>query len=162
MMCHVHPHVDESWKLSVHVNNGVGLWSIASIATCHPPVIRGRTTLLNCPRPKGCVGYLTKDTATSTGTGSRNWSSREVHPQRIVREVPSDLFQGITDEGIIAHLHYDENVEELDLQCISCHLDAGHYNPNYCTVKWWDSGLPVRPRLIRVSSTRRPRPLPLS
>ena len=43
-----------------------------------------------------------------------------------------DLFpQGITDEGIIAHLHYDENVEALNLQCISCHLDAGHYNPNY-------------------------------
>lgn len=28
-------------------------------------------------------------------------------------------------------MYYDENHEKLDLQCISCHLDVGHYNPNY-------------------------------
>ena len=39
--------------------------------------------------------------------------------------------EGITNDGITAHLYYDENEKKLDLQCISCHLDAGHYNPNY-------------------------------
>lgn len=39
--------------------------------------------------------------------------------------------EGITDDGVTAHLYYDENEKKLDLQCISCHLDAGHYNPNY-------------------------------
>ena len=39
--------------------------------------------------------------------------------------------EGITDDGVTAHLYYEDNAEKLDLQCISCHLDAGHYNPNY-------------------------------
>jgi formylglycine-generating enzyme required for sulfatase activity len=37
----------------------------------------------------------------------------------------------VTDDAIIAHLYYEENEKKLDLRCISCHLDAGHYNPNY-------------------------------
>ena len=39
--------------------------------------------------------------------------------------------EGITDDGVTSHLYYEENEEKLNLQCISCHLDAGHYNPNY-------------------------------
>ena len=38
---------------------------------------------------------------------------------------------GMSDEGVTAHLYYDDNEEKLNLQCISCHLDVGHYNPNY-------------------------------
>ena len=48
------------------------------------------------------------------------------------KECHQNLFpEGITNDGITAHLYYDENEKKLDLQCISCHLDAGHYNPNY-------------------------------
>jgi len=92
-------------------------------------VIRGRTTLAKLSLGlKDVWGYLTKDTA------DINWD-RKSELEFAVKYIPNescvkchqDLFpQGITDEGIIAHLHYDENVEELDLQCISCHLDAGH------------------------------------
>jgi formylglycine-generating enzyme required for sulfatase activity len=39
--------------------------------------------------------------------------------------------EGITNDAITAHLYYEENEKKLDLQCISCHLDAGHHNPNY-------------------------------
>lgn len=39
--------------------------------------------------------------------------------------------KGLIQDGITAHLYYDENEKKLDLQCISCHLDAGHYNPDY-------------------------------
>jgi formylglycine-generating enzyme required for sulfatase activity len=53
-------------------------------------------------------------------------------PNESCKDCHHNLFpQGITDDGITAHLYYDENEEKLDLQCISCHLDAGHYNPNY-------------------------------
>ena len=38
---------------------------------------------------------------------------------------------GVSDDGISAHLYYEENEKKLGLQCISCHLDVGHYNPNY-------------------------------
>ena len=39
--------------------------------------------------------------------------------------------QGISDDGVAAHLYYEQNEKKLDLQCISCHLDVGHFNPNY-------------------------------
>ncbi len=35
MMCHVHPHAEESWKLSVHVNNGSGV--MVNCVDCHLP-----------------------------------------------------------------------------------------------------------------------------
>jgi len=38
---------------------------------------------------------------------------------------------GISDDGGKAHLYYDDNAQELNLQCINCHLDAGHHLPNY-------------------------------
>ena len=35
MMCHVHPHVYDSWKLSKHVNNGSGVKT--HCVACHLP-----------------------------------------------------------------------------------------------------------------------------
>lgn len=43
--------------------------------------------------------------------------------------------RGSSQEGITAHLYYEENEKKLDLQCISCHLDVGHYDPNYTHAK---------------------------
>ena len=39
--------------------------------------------------------------------------------------------EGISDDGVTAHLYYDENAAKLNLQCISCHLNAGHFMPGY-------------------------------
>ena len=48
------------------------------------------------------------------------------------RECHVNLYpEGISDDGVTAHLYYDDNEEKLGLECISCHLDAGHYNPGY-------------------------------
>lgn len=53
-------------------------------------------------------------------------------PNESCKECHQNLFpEGINQDGITAHLYYDENEKKLDLQCISCHLDAGHYNPDY-------------------------------
>lgn len=50
--------------------------------------------------------------------------------------VPQQLFPSrLSQEGITAHLYYEENEKKLDLQCISCHLDVGHYDPNYTHAK---------------------------
>ncbi|MDD2251138.1 MAG: NapC/NirT family cytochrome c, partial [Candidatus Cloacimonetes bacterium] len=35
MMCHVHPHAEESWRLSTHVNNGSGV--MVNCVDCHLP-----------------------------------------------------------------------------------------------------------------------------
>ena len=47
-------------------------------------------------------------------------------------ECHQNLFpKGITEEGGTAHLYYEQNVDKLGLNCINCHLDAGHYLPGY-------------------------------
>ena len=133
MSCHAHPESDASYKQSYHHNNGSG--TKTDCAACHLP-------------PKGTFKYaytkarmgikdvwsnITKDTK------AIDWSikSELEYAQTIVynescKECHINLFpEGITDDGITAHLYYDDNEKKLGLQCISCHLDAGHYDPNY-------------------------------
>ena len=134
MMCHVHPHVENSWKLSKHVNNGSGVKT--HCVACHLPP---QTNTWKHYSAKAKLGmkdvwsYLTKDSA------DFNWETKSelehavkyIHNESC-KECHQNLFpEGITDDGVTAHLYYDENEKKLDLQCISCHLDAGHYNPNY-------------------------------
>ena len=133
MACHFHPESDASWKQSVHYNNGSG--TMTECVACHLP-------------PKGSFEYV-KAKAT---TGIKDlWSYMTKNPEDVDWSAKSELEyaqtivynesckachvnifpQGITDAGVTAHLYYDENEEKLNLQCISCHLDVGHYNPNY-------------------------------
>jgi len=88
-------------------------------------------------------GYLTKDSA------DFDWD-RKSELEYAVKYIPNEscvkchqnLFpEGVTDDAVTAHLYYEENAEKLDLQCISCHLDAGHYNPNYVHGKM--TGIPT-------------------
>ena len=133
MSCHAHPESDASYRQSYHHNNGSGTKTDCS--ACHLP-------------PKGTFKYaftkarmglkdiwsnMTKD------TDAIDWSRKGEleYAQKIVfnescKECHINLFpEGITDDGITAHLYYEDNEKKLDLQCISCHLDAGHYDPNY-------------------------------
>ena len=133
MSCHAHPESDASYKQSYHHNNGSG--TKTDCAACHLP-------------PKGTFKYaytkakmgikdvwanITKDTE------AIDWSRKSEleYAQKIVfnescKECHINLFpEGVTDDGITAHLYYEDNEAKLGLQCISCHLDAGHYDPNY-------------------------------
>ena len=133
MACHFHPESDASWKQSVHYNNNSGV--MTECAACHLP-------------PKGSFDYVKAKITTGTkdlwsyltkNKEDIDWESKSQleYAQTIVynescKACHVNLFpQGITDEGVTAHLHYEENEKELNLQCISCHLDVGHYNPNY-------------------------------
>ena len=130
MMCHVHPHAEESWQLSVHVNNGSGV--TVNCVDCHLPPSDNTWAHYSAKAVLGARelwGYLTKDSA------DFNWDQKS-ELEYAIKYIPNEscvkchqnLFpEGITDDGITAHLYYDDNVEKLDLQCISCHLDAGHY-----------------------------------
>jgi formylglycine-generating enzyme required for sulfatase activity/nitrate/TMAO reductase-like tetraheme cytochrome c subunit len=134
MVCHVHPHATDSWKLSKHVNNRSGV--TVHCVDCHLPP---KNQTVNHYMGKMNLGikdvwsYLTKDSA------DFNWEVKselehavKYIPNASCKECHQNLFPGgISDEGITAHLYYDENEKKLDLQCISCHLDAGHANPNY-------------------------------
>ena len=134
MMCHVHPHVENSWKLSMHVNNGSGVKT--HCVACHLPPQSdtwGHYTAKAKLGLKDVWSYLTKDTS------EMDWDLKselehavKYIPNESCKDCHQNLFpEGVTDDGVTAHLYYEENEEKLDLQCISCHLDAGHYNPNY-------------------------------
>jgi formylglycine-generating enzyme required for sulfatase activity len=133
MSCHIHPHADESWQQSSHHNTKSGV--VIHCVDCHLP-------------PEGSFGYLwtkgkmgvkdiwsyyTKDSA------SFGWQQRSrleyavtIVPNESCEKCHENLFTSkLSSEGAMAHLYYTENKEKLNLQCISCHLDAGHYNPNY-------------------------------
>ena len=133
MSCHAHPESDASYKQSYHYINGSG--TKTDCAQCHLPP-KGTFKHAHTKARMGIKdvwSHLTKDPE------SINWDRKGEleYAQNIVsnascKECHINLYpEGITDDGITAHLYYDDNEQKLNLQCISCHLDAGHYNPNY-------------------------------
>ena len=110
MMCHVHPHVENSWKLSKHVNNGSGVKT--HCVACHLPP---QTNTWKHYSAKAKLGmkdvwsYLTKDSA------DFNWETKselehavKYIPNESCKECHQNLFpEGITDDGVTAHLYYD-------------------------------------------------------
>ena len=143
MICHVHPHVEQSWKLSTHYNSKSGVKT--GCADCHLP-------------PKGSFDYARAKMKTGAKdiwswmvkkTENIDWESKktlEYAPKIVYNESCKachvQLFpERLSKDGITAHLYYEENEKKLNLQCISCHLDAGHYNPNYSHARM--TGIPV-------------------
>ncbi|MDR1373142.1 MAG: SUMF1/EgtB/PvdO family nonheme iron enzyme [Dysgonamonadaceae bacterium] len=132
--CHVHPHAETTWKQSVHYANKSG--TRVHCVDCHLPPKTQTVAHYSAKMRLGLKdvwGYLFKDSA------NYKWDMKS-ELEHAVKYIPNEsckdchhnLFpQGINDEGITAHLYYEENEKKLNLQCISCHLDAGHYNPNY-------------------------------
>ncbi len=133
MACHVHPHAEDSWRLSSHYANASGVK--VSCADCHLP-------------PSGSLDYV----VAKVKTGSKdimsyvfkdhskiNWEAKGEleHARKIVYnasciECHHQLFpEGISDDGVTAHLYWEDNHAKFDMNCIDCHLDVGHYNPNY-------------------------------
>ena len=134
MMCHVHPHAEETWKQSVHMNNRSG--TKVDCIDCHLPPKNNTWDHYTAKAKLGIKdawGYFMKDSV------DFDWEKKseleeavKFIPNESCKECHYNLFpQGVTDDAITAHLYYEENEKKLDLQCISCHLDVGHYNPNY-------------------------------
>ncbi len=134
MKCHVHPHVEESWKLSKHYNNSSG--TKVHCVDCHLPPRNNTLSHYSAKVKLGMKdlwGYLMKDSADFDWDRKSELDYAVTYiPNASCKECHHNLFpEGVMDEAVIAHLYYEENEKKLDLQCISCHLDAGHYNPHY-------------------------------
>lgn len=127
--CHVHPHVFESWKLSTHYDNKGGIQ--VHCVDCHLPP-KGEGYLYQKARLgiKDIYGVLFKDSA------EFNWEAK-----RTVEKAQHFTFKAscvkchanlfplkLNKEGQDAHLYYTQN--EATLECINCHLNVGHYDPN--------------------------------
>ena len=62
MICHVHPHAEETWRLSTHVNNGSGV--TVNCVDCHLPPQKDTWSHYTAKLKLGARdvwGYLTKD-----------------------------------------------------------------------------------------------------
>lgn len=131
--CHIHPTADDAWKKSTHFYNKSGVK--IHCVECHLP-------------PKEKSGYLLAKARTGLkdlysfyfrDPKSFDWQEKSLleHAVTIVSnesclKCHQNLYtKGLSTDGGTAHLYYEKNAEKLNLQCINCHLDVGHYNPNY-------------------------------
>jgi formylglycine-generating enzyme len=128
-MCHVHPHVFDSWRLSTHYNNPSGFR--ARCVDCHlPPKGEGYVKEKIKAAARDIYGYLFKDSA------DYNWelkSTLEFAQHHVFQEGCISCHQNLfpltlSKEGQDAHLYYSQNEDKL--RCINCHLHVGHYDPN--------------------------------
>ena len=131
--CHVHPHATQSWKQSVHYSSKSGVTT--DCVDCHLPpegdfAHFGAKTKIGI---KDLWSYLTKDSADFDWQAKKNVEhARKIVYNESCEKCHANLFPSrLPDEGVAAHMYYQINSKKLDLQCVSCHLDAGHHNPNY-------------------------------
>ncbi len=127
--CHVHPHAEQSWKLSAHFNNRTG--TVVHCAECHlPPQGDGYLFAKAKHGAKDVYGYLFKNKA------AINWEVKKSldYAKGIVYEKSclkchQNLFPvNLSVNGSNAHLFYTTSSEPLN--CINCHLNVGHYDRN--------------------------------
>lgn len=135
MKCHYHEEADALWKQSPHYLNGSG--TVTDCAACHlPPKEAGIAKYYMAKARMGAKDIWTKMTRDKEDI---DWAAKRTveHSARIVYnesclKCHQNLYpEGISDDGVAAHLYYDENAKKLGLQCASCHLNAGHYIPGY-------------------------------
>ncbi|MBN1819286.1 MAG: SUMF1/EgtB/PvdO family nonheme iron enzyme [Prolixibacteraceae bacterium] len=128
-MCHVHPHVFDSWKLSVHYDTKVGIH--IQCVDCHlPPKGQGYLKEKIKASARDAYGYFFKDSA------DFNWEAKSTLDQAQHHVFKTscihcheNLFPlTLTKKGQDAHLYYTQ--KEGELRCINCHLNVGHYDPN--------------------------------
>jgi sulfatase modifying factor 1 len=128
-ICHVHPHVFSSWKLSGHYTTKSGVR--VGCVECHlPPEGEGYLREKIRLGAKDIWGTFFKDSS------EFNWEAR-----RTVETAQKFTYQKscvkchvnlypltLTREGQDAHLYYDRKKDEI--LCLNCHIDVGHFDPN--------------------------------
>ena len=128
--CHVHPHVFDSWKLSVHYDTRVGIH--INCVDCHlPPKGQGYLPQKIKASARDLYGYLFKDSADFNWEEKRTLEYAKDHTFQVsCDKCHPNLFPlTLTKEGQNAHLYYTQNQQSKGLLCINCHLNAGHYDP---------------------------------
>lgn len=157
MACHVHPHAEETWRLSPHYNTRTG--TVTNCADCHLP-------------PPGTLRYL----ASKTEAGIRdvygwlfkdpdkiNWEAkrfleaavRHTYQESCIACHQNHFPVELSQEGMLAHIHYQDNKERDDLNCLNCHLHVGHYrgfDPKAAAISL--EPMDVQPAAIFTSSTQ--------
>jgi formylglycine-generating enzyme required for sulfatase activity len=130
--CHIHPMADASWKKSVHYDTRSG-YRIGCVE-CHlPPKGKGYLWAKGKTGLRDLWSKWTKDSA------SFNWSDRRrlevargyVYESSCI-QCHENLFPAkLSKAGEDAHLYYTQTKKTDELNCINCHLNAGHFIAGY-------------------------------
>lgn len=129
MSCHVHPHAEQSWKLSPHYDNQSGV--VVHCVECHlPPKGHG---MLAAKAKHGAIdlyGYLFKDTADINWEAKRTLDKAKkfVYTESCTKCHQNLFPKTLTVEGENAHLSF--LTSKTEVSCLNCHLDVGHFDPN--------------------------------
>ncbi len=127
--CHVHPHAEQSWKLSPHYDNKAGI--IVHCAECHlPPEGHGMLFAKAKHGAKDVYGYLFKDSAEYKWEAKRklDMAKKFTYVESCVNCHKNLFPKTLTIEGENAHLNY--LTSKTEVSCLNCHLDVGHFDPN--------------------------------
>lgn len=129
MSCHVHPHAEQSWKLSSHYNNRTGV--VVHCVECHlPPEGHGQMMAKAKHGMKDLYGYLFKDSADFKWEQKRTVEAAKhfVYTESCVKCHQNLFPTTLSKEGDDAHLNFITSKENVS--CLNCHLDVGHFDPN--------------------------------
>ncbi len=126
--CHVHPHADATWKLSVHNNTRSGI-SVKCVE-CHLPPENEPVKFITRKAYHGFHDFyvfMTKDTEEIDWAEKR---SREAAKRFVYedgcKKCHTNMFPSTLNVlGEEAHLKYLRNTEKSS--CLQCHNEMGHY-----------------------------------
>lgn len=130
MSCHVHPHAEQSWKLSPHHDNKAGI--IVHCVECHlPPEGHGMLFAKAKHGAKDVYGILFKDSADFNWEAKRKLEKAKkfVYTESCVKCHQNLFPKTLTVEGENAHLNFITSKTEVS--CLNCHLNVGHFDPNF-------------------------------
>ena len=152
MSCHVHPHVEDSWKLSTHYDNASGI--IVKCVECHlPPKGYGHYPVKVKQGIKDIYGYMFKDSADfKWDEKSKAENARKfVYEESCIRCHQNLFPTTLSREGDDAHLYFQTGKE--DVSCINCHLNVGHYDPNALHAHNLDFGISRKAKEVFTNAT---------
>jgi len=128
MSCHVHPHAEDNWRLSSHYDNKSGI--VVHCVQCHlpPPGTIHYFTAKAVTGARDVYGMIFKDTDNINWEAKRQLSAAVKHTyEESCISCHQNLFPlQLSEEGMHAHLYYDDNRDELN--CLNCHLHVGHFS----------------------------------
>ncbi len=130
--CHIHPQATSSWKQSVHYDTRSGMR--IGCVECHlPPKGDGYFVAKVKTGSKDLWSKWTKDPESFDWEGRSNLEHAKNYVyNRSCEKCHETIFPAsLSKTGEEAHLYYSQNAESKDLQCINCHLNAGHYIEGY-------------------------------
>lgn len=126
-LCHAHPHVTESWKLSTHYKNESGV--VVHCVECHLPPgglhhftekarLGIRDTFSSLFKDVSSIDWEAKGRLKHARTHTYDASCIRCH---------AELFSlDLSKKGEDGHVHYFHKKDEI--RCINCHLNVGHYS----------------------------------